>query len=227
VALGFRGVEADVVLRAGDLRVAHSAAEARPGRTLESLYLQPIRDLVQKCGRVLNPSTPFILNVELKERSRAAYDSLLALTDRYNDLLDPRPPASAAALEIILVGWSPRISDMSSSSERRLGRQHKISSRSAALPEEAASVRLITLDYGKTIKWSGRGSRPQHAASWLDQVRRAKQAIPGRIARAYNAPAHSAVYRLLFEGGIDLIGTEDLQATHRVLRQLGQVNSTE
>jgi hypothetical protein len=35
--IGFRGVEADVLLRGGELRVAHDASSTRPGRNLEAL----------------------------------------------------------------------------------------------------------------------------------------------------------------------------------------------
>lgn len=38
--LRFRGVEADILLRGGELRVAHDASATRPGRSLEALYLR-------------------------------------------------------------------------------------------------------------------------------------------------------------------------------------------
>jgi hypothetical protein len=39
---GFCSIEADVWLVDGELRVAHDLAAARPGRTLEKLYLDPL-----------------------------------------------------------------------------------------------------------------------------------------------------------------------------------------
>jgi hypothetical protein len=41
--------------------------------------------------------------------------------------------------------------------------------------------------------------------------------MPG-LTRAYTVPVHPAVYRLLLEVGVDLIGTERLEASHGVLR---------
>lgn len=41
---GFTSVEADVWLVDGELRVAHDLEDARPGVTLQSLYLDPLRD---------------------------------------------------------------------------------------------------------------------------------------------------------------------------------------
>src|SRR5262245_53706552 len=64
---GFRGAEADVFLVEGELRVAHERKQARPGRTLQALYLDPLRDVVARCGGVCADSLPFLLNVEIKE----------------------------------------------------------------------------------------------------------------------------------------------------------------
>lgn len=225
LALGFHGVEADLVLRQGELRVAHSGAESKAGRTMETMYLRPLRAILQECAHGLSSSTALLLNIELKERSQSAYDSLLAVVARYPDVFEAGPSESLAPVEIILVGWSP-VLEARTTVERRLGLQYKITApTSPAAPDQDERVRLISLDYGKTIGWSGKGRVPQHAATWLAGVRRAKGKSGRRLARAYNAPANAPVYRLLLEGGIDLIGTENLEATERVLRQLGRVHS--
>jgi hypothetical protein len=226
LALGYRGVEVDLVLRNGELRAAHSGSESKGGRTLETMYLRPLRAILHRCGRVLNPTTALLLNLELKERSRAAYDSLLALLARYSDLFEEHPPQSMAAVQIVLVGWSPPHHEAKTAIESRLGSQYNITTlTSTSVPHQSESVRLVSLDYGKTIGWSGRGPVPQRAGTWLSRVRGVKGTSPRYLSRAYNAPANPAVYRLLLDGGIDLIGTENLRATHRVLLQLGRVDS--
>ncbi len=93
---------------------------------------------------------------------------------------------------------------------------------SMSVPNMSPSVRLVSVDYGKTIRWSGRGPVPQDASTWLARVRKVKGASSRRLARAYNAPISATVYQLLLEGGIDLIGTEDLEASRQVLHQLGR-----
>jgi hypothetical protein len=217
--LGFRGVEADVLLRGGELRVAHDGSATRPGHNLEALYLRPLRVIVQQCGHVLAPSIPFVLNVELKERSRAAYDSLLALLDRYADLFEPpladlgEPP-----VEVILVGWYPPLVGSIADLGHRLWRQQHITTLSPSTGTQSTiPIRLVSLDYGKTIGWSGRGAPPDRAATWLARLRAAKGEGPSRLSRAYNLPTDPAVYRLLLEAGVDLIGTKHLLAAQRVL----------
>ena len=221
--LGFRGVEADILLRGGELRVAHDASETRPGRSLEALYLRPLRAIVGQCGRVIPRSTPFLLNVELKERSPAGYDSLIALIERYNDLFET-PPADSAGppVEIILVGWYPPLADSTPDLGHQVWRQQQITTLSSGSgTESTTAVRLVSLDYGKTIGWAGRGPPPERAAGWLARLRAAKGEGPGRLARAYNVPIDPAVYRLLLEAGVDLIGTKRLLASRQLLLTLG------
>jgi hypothetical protein len=220
--LGFRGVEADILLRGGELRVAHDASATRPGRDLEALYLRPLRAIVQQCGHVLAPSTPFLLNVELKERSRATYDSLIALLERYTDLFEP-PTADRGGppVEIVLVGWYPPPEDPTLDLRYPLWRQQRITTLSPGSETRSTSaVRLVSLDYGKTIGWSGRGPLPERTASWLARLRTVKGEGAGRLARAYNVPIDPTVYRLLLEAGVDLIGTKRLLASQEVLLAL-------
>jgi hypothetical protein len=190
------------------------------------MYLRPLRAILHQCGRVLNPTISLLLNLELKERSQVAYDSLLAVLAQYSDLFEEHSPQGIAAVEIVLVGWSPPTLEARTAIEKRLGRQYRLTTlTSTSAPDLSESVRLVSLDYGKTIGWSGRGPVPQRAGTWLAHVRAVKGTSPRYLARAYNAPANAAVYRLLLDGGVDLIGTEDLEATHRVLVQVGRVDS--
>jgi hypothetical protein len=221
--LGFRGVEADILLRRGELRVAHDAAATRPGHNLETLYLRPLRAIVQQCGHVLAPSIPFLLNIELKERSRAGYDSLIAVLQRYTDLFQPPNGLEGVPpVETILVGWYPPLADSMPDPAYRPWHQQRITTLSPGSGSQATpAVRLVSLDYGKTIGWSGRGPLPERAASWLARLRAAKGEGPGRLARAYNVPVDSAVYRLLLEAGVDLIGAKRLLAAQQALLTLG------
>lgn len=83
VERGFRGVEADVFLVADAVRVGHDRRAARRGGTLQALYLEPLRALVARCGRLTADGQPFLLTIEIKERSRPTYDPLVGLLRRY------------------------------------------------------------------------------------------------------------------------------------------------
>jgi hypothetical protein len=76
LALGFQGVEADYVFVNGHLLVAHNRREARETRTLEALYLAPLRRRVQRCGWVQSRQRGFLLSIESKEKSPDGYAAL-------------------------------------------------------------------------------------------------------------------------------------------------------
>lgn len=223
--LGYAGAEADLVLVGGVLLVAHERRGARAARTFEALYLRPLRETVTRCATVISPRRRFLLNVELKERSRAAYDSLEALLGRYEDVVgsvDPRNEASApvtrgreAPVEVVLVGWHPPLDDLAGRSGLHARVQLKLGGADARDLPPSALVRLVSLDYGKTI---GRDRR--RADAWLGALRRVKEAMPGRMARVYNVPVRAEVYAALLEAGVDLIGTENLAGTRRELARV-------
>src|SRR3954470_14608888 len=47
---GFCSVEADIYLVNGQLLVAHDRSQVKPDRTLQSLYLDPLRERVRRNG---------------------------------------------------------------------------------------------------------------------------------------------------------------------------------
>src|SRR5438128_8490223 len=64
---GFCSVEADIYLVNGQLLVAHSRQGVKPERTLQSLYLDPLRERVKKNGgRVYAGGPEVTLLVDIK-----------------------------------------------------------------------------------------------------------------------------------------------------------------
>ena len=231
--LGYAGVEADVVLVNGALLVAHDRRGARSGRTFETLYLRPLRELVARCATVQPRGRRFLLNVELKERSPAAYDSLTALLGRYSDLVASAHPladtleraptrARQSPVEVMLVGWHPPLAELARRDTLLARVQAKITSIDGSVDTTSAAIGMVSLDYGKTV---GRDRR--HAGEWLATLRRAKLAVPGRLARVYNVPPRAEIYAVLLGAGVDLIGTEDLRRTRRELTRLLAVDRTD
>jgi len=216
--LGYSGVEADVFLVNGVLRVGHDRRQARTGGTLEALYLTPLREIVSRCRRLTADNRGFLLTVEIKERSPATFDALLAVLDRYPELFMP-VSASRAPIELVLVGWHPPLSARRTTERARLGVQHRITA-AAAVPPVPAEVRLLSVDFGKAIgrQWL----RAADCRRWIASLRAAKDANPHRLVRVHNVPADSTIYGALLDAGVDLIGTKDLIKTWQLLegRQL-------
>lgn len=86
LAHGFTTIEADVVLEGDRILVGHGKRDLRPHRTLESLYLQPLADLIEDRGHVW-PDQALTLLVDVKSEAQATYRALHEVLDPYRDML--------------------------------------------------------------------------------------------------------------------------------------------
>jgi hypothetical protein len=213
LSLGFRGAEVDLFLMDGALRVGHDRRAARTGGTLEELYLAPLQALVERCGRLTADGRPFFLALELKETSPAAYEALLAALRRYRSLLDDADVAARGPrVTAVLVGWYPSPPASAAATDLPLGWQHRITSAEDDIPPDLdARVRLLSLDYGKTVGrwWRTAAGRRR----WLASLRRVKTNWPEHLLRVHNVPVDHRIYAALLAAGVDLIGTEQLAET--------------
>ncbi len=207
--LGFRGVEADVFLVDGTLRLGHDRKRASRNPTLETTYLAPLTQLVARCRALTRDSTPFLLTVELKENSRQAFDSLAALLSRYPGLTARR------RVTIVLVGWHPPATELLRAGFRSAKIQIPIRTDVAPVLPDTHMVGLASLDYGKTM---GRWWRtPAGRRKWLAAIREQKRVAPYVPIRVYDLPARADLYQELLGAGVDLLGTKELRRTREIL----------
>jgi len=216
LALGFCSVEADVFLIDGELLVGHSKAELRPTRTLEALYLAPLKArVVKNNGRVFGDGSAFTLLVDIKSDAKRTYAALRTALHQYSDILTEarngqveekavvviisgnRPQAMIAAERIRWVGIDGRLSDLDSAKT------------SSLMP-------LISDRWTSHFSWRGVGSMPPAERHGLREiVRQAHEA--GRRVRFWATPENPAVWRELMQANVDLIGTDDLTSLQRFL----------
>src|SRR5687768_16459444 len=85
---GFCSVEADIFLVEGQLLVAHDPRELRKERTLETLYLEPLRKRVsENGGRVYRNGPKFWLLVDIKTDGATTFVVLKRTLEKYADIL--------------------------------------------------------------------------------------------------------------------------------------------
>lgn len=223
LALGYRGVEADVFLVDGELRVAHERGETSPGRTLAALYLEPLRALSERDGAVLADGSPFLLNIEAKEPGRATYDALRAELARFAGILAVVRDGIAVPglVQVVLVGWHPPLAEMAAESPRYAAVQCRFRDLSADQAIRPAHlVKLVSVRYGDAFDWQGDEAPPPDFRRQLSAIAAAAGAVDGRWLRVYDVPRRSRVYEALLSGGVDLIGTKDLERSGRLLRSI-------
>jgi hypothetical protein len=85
---GFTSVEADIFLTdKGELLVGHERRELRPERTLEKLYLKPLRRRARANKGQVYPGGPaFYLLIDIKTDGKKTYAVLNKLLAKYADV---------------------------------------------------------------------------------------------------------------------------------------------
>jgi hypothetical protein len=116
---GFCSVEADIFLVEGELRVGHDRQDLRPGRTLRSLYLDPLAERVKaNRGSVYRRKAPFTLLVDIKADGPAVYAELKRELPAYSRMLTSYDgKVRRRAVTIILSGERP-ITEVQADRER-------------------------------------------------------------------------------------------------------------
>ena len=85
---GFCSVEADIWFTQDGLLVAHDRKDLQPARTLQALYLDPLRQRVKaNGGRVYSGGPPFYLLIDVKAEAEATYAALDKVLQGYADIL--------------------------------------------------------------------------------------------------------------------------------------------
>jgi hypothetical protein len=209
LAQGFCSVEADIYLVQGKLLVAHDRENVSTQRTLESLYLDPLRERIkQNGGNVFLKGPPFTLLIDIKSEAEPTYAALREVLRRYADLLTQfRSNATEVrAITVILSGNRPQATVASEPL-----RYAAIDGRLPDLEggESRHLIPLISDNWSSHFQWRGVGPMPAEEKQSLQQIV-ARTHQQGRRLRFWAAPDQAAGWRELKAAGVDLINTDDL-----------------
>jgi len=206
---GFCSVEADIWLVDGRLLVSHDRSGVKPERTLQALYLEPLRERIARNGGRVHPgSPPCTLLIDVKSGAQETYVVLRELLRGYTNILTAFTPTNTVtnALTIILSG-----NRATSLLAEEACRYAAVDGR---LPDLAANpsrelVPLVSDNWATNFKWRGDGPLADDERQKLRQfVGQAHQ--QGRRIRFWSAPDNPAAWGELQQAGVDLINTDDL-----------------
>lgn len=206
---GFCSVESDIYLVDGQLLVAHDRDKVKPDRTLQSLYLDPLRERAKKNGGRVFPKGPeFTLLIDLKSDWKITYPALRAVLTNYADILTTFRDGMKHSNAVMAV--------ISGSRDRKMFDGETV--RYAAFDGELSDLDSnpspnfapwISARWGGSFSWRGSGEIPQAEKQKLESiVKRAHS--QGRRVRFWGAPDHREFWRLLHSAHVDLINTDDL-----------------
>lgn len=214
---GLCSVEADVFLIDGELRVGHETWMLRQGRTLESMYLDPLLARVRAEGHVVAEGDEFTLLIDVKSDGAVLWPHLREVLERYREMLtvfhadaiEPR------AVTVILSGNRPR-----AQLEREPDRLCAIDGRPVDLDRDpaVALVPLVSDDWTKHFGWNGFDDIPDEDARALTELC-ARAHAQGRRIRFWAAPDTPACWRAQRKAGVDLVNTDRPGDLRRELRR--------
>ena len=207
---GFCSVEADIYLVNGQLLVAHNITQVKPERTLQALYLEPLRQRVkQNGGRVYRGGPEFTLLIDLKTNWSAIYPPLRSVLKEYSDILTTFQGDSIRTNAV----WAIITGDRSK--EMFAGETVRYAAFDGELPELDSSdppslVPWISSNWTKSFRWNGSGPMQMVEVLKLrNMVRRAHE--QGRRVRFWGAPDKADFWREMIALDVDLINTDDLE----------------
>ena len=213
---GFCSVEADVWLVNGQLLVAHDLKDVDPRRTLQSLYLDPLRArLAMNDGRVFHGGPAFTLLVDVKSDATNTYVALRQALLKYKGMLTKFSPdrIETNAVTIIISGNRAR-GLMASETNRLAAYDGRLADLDAS--DSNHLIPLISDNWTLHFRWRAEGPMPDLERAKLKQmVQRAHQ--QGRKVRLWGTPETGGMWTELRGAGVDFINTDDLAGLRKFL----------
>ncbi|OWK40251.1 putative secreted protein [Fimbriiglobus ruber] len=206
---GFCSVEADIWLSQDKLLVAHTPLGIRTGRTLQALYLDPLRERAKANGGKVYPSgPPFHLLIDVKTDAKKTYAELTKVLQGYADILTVVRDGKleAKAVTVVISGNCDR-----DAITKQQVRYAAIDGHPSDLDSDApaALVPWVSASWASQFKWNGTGSMPDAERTKL-KAYVAKAHKDKRLVRFWATPDRPEVWRELLTADADLINTDRL-----------------
>ncbi|MEU9192245.1 phosphatidylinositol-specific phospholipase C/glycerophosphodiester phosphodiesterase family protein [Streptomyces hundungensis] len=224
LAHGFTSVEADIFLVEGRLLVGHDPTELDPSRTLESLYLDPLRRLIRANGGSVYGGwrRPFQLLIDIKTEGAATYRELDRRLRPYRALLSScaHGRVRAGAVTPVVSGDRGARVPMEAQPLRYAfydGRLDDLGSGATA-----SFIPLISESWTDHFTWTGAGPFPADERARLRDLVARVHADHRRLrfwaTPDLAGPQRDALWRELYAAGLDWFNTDDLAGLEAFLR---------
>ena len=231
LSLGFISIEVDIHLVEGALLVGHDEEDLDATRTLQSLYLDPLRDHVRAHNGWVYPSEHSLdLLIDIKSDARSTYEALRGVLAQYSDMLTTysETRVQTKAISVIVSGNRPRRL-MMAEDVRLATYDGRIEDLGSRVPHNFIS--LISDDWEDHFSWRGLGNLSDQDSRRLAQRLEAAHRSGYRL-RFWNIPAPDhrpieEVWSQLLDAGVDLLSVDDVNAYRDFLVKRGRNDSPE
>jgi len=209
---GFISIEADIHLVGDTLYIAHDPDDVVPGRTLERLYLKPLLDLSEaREGHIYPNGPPLLLLIDIKTEAQATYRALQPLLRRYRSMLTSYTESTTTpgAVSVVLSGNRPRTL-LEAEPNRLAAFDGRLADLDADPPISPHFMPLVSQNWLAVARWYG-GRHPLSDAD-RQQLRQlvARAHARGYQLRFWATGDNEAVWKVLYDAGVDLLNADDL-----------------
>jgi hypothetical protein len=216
---GLASVEADIHLVDGQLLVAHDRDKVKAERTLQALYLDPLRARAQKFGGRIYPNgdPTFYLLIDTKSDANQTWAVLRKVLEAYPDLITKFDGGTVErkAVTVVLTGNRPRAA-LPKESVRLAGLDGQMPDLDK--PNDSGLFLWMSEDWKHFFTWDGKGAIPgDEKARLQDIVAKAHQR--NMKVRFWDAPQSTNFWHELRSDGVDLMNADNLAGVEKFLRQ--------
>ena len=206
---GFCSVEADIWINKDGVLVAHTPFDLKPERTLQKLYLDPLRERIKaNKGKVYPDGPPFHLLIDVKTDAKKTYAELAKVLEAYSDILTVTRDGKTEekAVTVVVSGNCDRDGIV-----KEKVRYSSIDGHPSDLESDspAALMPWISESWKSQFKWDGTGPIPEAERTKLKEFV-AKAHKHGRLVRFWATPEKPEVWQELLAADVDLINTDKL-----------------
>lgn len=213
---GFTSVEADVILKDGDLMVGHSRFELREQRTLTALYLAPLAKRVsQNDGQVYRTAMRFILLIDFKSNGAASLEVLRKQLKPYLHMLTRYENGKVypGAVTIIISGSRP-VAEVAALKTRHVFIDGRFPDLRTNVSSDLAP--LVSAPWNGTFSWQGYGDISVKELEKLRSIINVAHE-QGKLVRFWAVPHSENLWQVFYNEGIDLINADDLPRLQKFL----------
>jgi len=198
-AAGASSIEVDVILQDGQLMAAHEIESINPSKTLQSLYLDPIRNGIKN---ELIEGINFTLLVDLKTSALPTLEVLQEIMQSYADLAysDENPDG----LKLIISGNRPEVKDYVAYPEWMF---FDFQSKDLNSDLPWSKIGMVSLSFRQFSIWNGKGRMVEEQRiglqDFIDKVHSFEKPV-----RFWGTPDTKTAWKVFYEMGVDYINTD-------------------
>jgi len=211
----FKSIEADVYTVGDSLFVSHNFKDITPGKTLRQLYLEPLKNQINKNnGSAYGTGEEIILFIDIKDDGLKTYQLLHKTLEEYISILTVFENGIKKKGSILIVISGNRPLELMKSQEIRFaGYDGRIENLDSDISPDLMPV--VSDNWKKLFKWDGIGKMPEEEKLKLKNFSE-KAKTQGYLLRFWSTPNQTpeqriAVWTELKKSGVGLIGADELK----------------